>query len=470
MVCHRSLLPLLPALWIEAPSGALPPVPEGVSLRPWQVEARDWFADRAGGVLAMEQRMGKGIAALSCWFPAKGKLFIVAPLAVKAYWREWVGRFYPGATFFACEGTQYNLDAARKADAIFCHYEIVNVWQGVGMNLPIDLLVIDEPHILASRKADRSQTLSMISGSARRVLGLTGTPVWNKTKQLHNLLRVTCGTGFGNSVAPYAKRYCDRKPGTHGPDDTGLSNVDELKARLGECFFVRSWKSVGQPPQINRTIVRVALGKAADKAEAMLQDLRGDAVATQAGDLARYRRLISRAKADAAIEWARGKWTGRPLVVWSYHKQTCEYIARELSDLGDAVFIHGGVSDANREKVLDHWRQSTESPILSATMSVAQVGIDLSHGGDCREQVFAEIDWTPLVVAQAEMRPFVPGQSLDTIYVVGDHVVDERMLASVTRKVDSTRAMGLEIGELADLAPDDEKKTLDDVMAMLLEA
>ena len=448
---HRSHLPLINNVTAEyAPrwSPRWPAVsadnrPVAFMPRPWQAEAHEFFADRAGGILALEMRMGKCGAALMLWGgPSSGQLLIVGPLALRSTWRDACKWLYPDVPFAYAEGHSYDPDL-KRAPIVFCHYDILSHWMGLFANRPA-LGVFDEVHVLAGYKADRTQTVKMIRGMCQRAIVLTGTPVWSKLRELHNVLQVACGAAFGHNFKNYGLKYCDGKPGKYAMDYSGVSNPERLRQRLSEVVFARSWEDVGSKPDIRRKVIKVPIDElTADKLDAELASLRsGDGKATQVGDLARYRRLISKIKAQAALESI--QHTNSPLVAWTWHRQTCEWLAKQLGDR--ALHIHGGMADAARPKILDAWRDPSGPPIIVATIPVAQVGIDMSRA---TREVFCEVDYTPLVVAQAEMRAFAPGRQLDVEFFVADHMVDDKMTEALSRKLDAARKIGLPTGEQA---------------------
>jgi hypothetical protein len=82
---------------------------------------------------------------------------------------------------------------------------------------------------------------------------------------------------------------------------------------------------------------------------------------------------------------------------------------------------------------------------------VAQVGIDLSHS---HMPIFVEIDYTPAMVSQAEMRTFKPGQAMNVTYIVADHFADRKIAQALFRKLEASSPVDLGTGEGAIAAID----------------
>jgi hypothetical protein len=78
--------------------------------------------------------------------------------------------------------------------------------------------------------------------------------------------------------------------------------------------------------------------------------------------------------------------------------------------------------------------------VLVATMAVAGEGIDLSTASQC---VFAELDDTPAVVAQAEMRTYSPARPMQSYFVVADHFVEKRIVDLLDSKTAQSTEAGL---------------------------
>lgn len=443
---HRSHLPLLPGSVTAAArvSVALPPLPAGFTPRPWQPEGAQFVADRRGSILGFEMRMGKGPAVLMSHDPADGPLWITAPLVVRSYWEQWCKVFFPDLPFYACAGRGYD-PAARGAPIVFCHYDILQLWQGLAMGAPPALVIWDEPHILANYKSDRAQTCKMIQAVAKRCVGLTGTPLWAKPRQLHNVLQATVGNAFGTGFRDYAIRYCAGHPGPHGLVADGVSHAEELAARLAEVILVKNWAGVGMPPVINRKVIKVPVdGTTCDKLEAELENLRGD-VSTEVGDLSRYRRLLGKIKARAAVDdLLNGDES--PCVVWTYHKDTAKLVAKLLEEAtgGTVAQLHGDMTDAQRTPVLEAWKRGELGPFIVSTTSVAQVGIDMSRAA---REAFVEVNYVPISISQAEMRPFAPGRALDVTFYVAEHPVDDGMTRVLVDKLDAARELSMPTAE-----------------------
>jgi hypothetical protein len=135
---------------------------------------------------------------------------------------------------------------------------------------------------------------------------------------------------------------------------------------------------------------------------------------------------------------------GEPVVLWCWHRHTADQLVEKLlSDGCEALVLHGDIPINRRERVIEHWK-SLQNAALAVTMSVAQVGIDLSHS---HHPIFVEIDYTPAMVSQAEMRTFKPGHAMNVTYVVANHFADRKIAQALIRKLEASSPVDMGTGE-----------------------
>ena len=440
---HRSHLPLLAKPLASAPKPLSDRAeawaardartePLGFKLRVTQQQAIDYITQRRGTLLGDDMRLGKTLTALMCHDPADGPLVIIGPLSSRAVWLGWIRRVFPDASVGLLLGKK--LDPAVLAHPIiFGHYDELRHWQAA---FEIGTLVFDEAHALTNGASWRTKAASFLSARAKRVIALTGTPIWNMPPDLYSVLGLVTPGAWG-SFFDFAQRYGAPVPGAHGIEYTGISHEDELNLRLTEVMLRRTWKDASADmPAISRSVVIAevteAAGKKLDVIAASLQAERSNTV----GNLAAYRRAASLFKLSTVVAEA-AKITSRnePVVIWTWHVD----FAKKIAEAVDGFLITGEQQANERERRIEAWRASSNG-VLVATMAVAQVAVDFSHA---RIAIFAEIDWTPGVIAQAEMRTFAPTRGMSILFVVLDHVVDQRLVVALERKLTAASSIGV---------------------------
>jgi SWI/SNF-related matrix-associated actin-dependent regulator 1 of chromatin subfamily A len=248
----------------------------------------------------------------------------------------------------------------------------------------------------------------------------------------------------------FACRYADGRDGAHGFVADGSSNEEEFRLRMREVMIRRTWPEVvSDLPAMERTVETVDVSET----QAHQLELEAERVrnvkkrTTQVGALARFRRLLARLKVDGAIDAALRVLQGdERVVIWTWHRDVALKIEDALEKQGFPGFVITGQTKVDtRDLILNRWRTAKSAPLV-ITMSVGQVGIDLSAA---RHAVFAELDFTPSVVAQAEMRVFSPQRPSAITYIIIDHEIDRKILEALQTKCETAFRLGVPAAETA---------------------
>ena len=435
---HRTHLALLQRK-IDPP--AYDPLELPYTPKDWQPEATAFLATRRGVLLTDEMRVGKTVETLSSWDPAKETLCIIAPLAAHPNWLAWIERRAPGIEVSVLEGRTFDRDELR-APVVLLHYEILGAWHA--LDYRPHLLVFDEMHLLSNSGALRTQVAMSLSTQAARVVGLTGSPLWNHPAGLHAILSCLSPGAWG-SQSDFILRYAGGERGKYGIKAARPTNMDEFHVRCAEVVFGRTWAEIGiDPGHIVRTVEEVPVAWEDERnidlqlAEVMAKTTKGGRLAA----MTKARKLLGDLKMRRALELAL-EFDG-PLVVWCWHVGIAKVLATLAHAAGRSTFVvTGKETPRQRRDLLDSWR-AHKNAILVATISVAQVGIDLSHAAKC---VFAELDFTPANIAQAEMRTFSPDRPMEVVYVATTHNADMAVVGALCRKQADGDALGLRAAE-----------------------
>lgn len=409
--------------------------PLGFKLRTTQQQALDFIEPRRGVLIGDDMRLGKTLTAIMAHDPARGKLVIVAPLSARGVWLGWIRRRFPDADIGVLTSRKFD-PAPLAKPFVFVHYDVIQHWQNTFL---IGTLVFDEAHLLGNHKTKRTTAASLLAQHARKVIALTGTPIWNQPPNLWSLLSLLGPRTWG-SYYDFCDRYGAPVQTGYGTQYTGLSHGAELKARMREVMLRRRWVDVAEDiPPITRSVVVADLDqRERNKLDILAGALMGEDGRTNTiGHLAAYRKQVASIKLRAVKqEVARIQARGEPLVVWTWHKDPADELAASVEG---AFLITGDVPADERERRIEAWRQHPAG-VLIATMAVAQVAVDFSHA---RIAIFAEIDYTPAMLAQAEMRTFAPTRGMDVLFVVANHFMDQRLVHALIRKLGAADPLGV---------------------------
>ena len=210
----------------------------------------------------------------------------------------------------------------------------------------------------------------------------------------------------------YGKRYCQG-----APEFKGASNLEELQERLRGSLMIRRLKKdvLKQLPRKTRqTIVMQATFKEEKIALREEQDVMDELEALIAGQTlhCNVRLLFSRisilrhrtalAKLPKVVEHIFDALEGEEhLVVFTHHRDVLQGIQDEL-DLNDISNVVVTGSNSQKERHDAVWNfQNGLSRVFLGTMGSAGVGLTLTQASTV---IFAELDWTPATLSQAEDR------------------------------------------------------------------
>jgi len=421
---------------------------QGWALRPYQHVGREYLRARRGALLADQMRLGKTVQILAAHEPRDGQLLIVAPLATRDVWLKWCARRWPGVEPLVIKTRKYDPEQLPGREVVFAHYDVVASWMNYG-RFKIGTLVFDEAHLLSNRRANRTIAALALASRAARVVCATGTPLWNKPSGLWPILGCLAPGAFGKWY-DFSLAYCNGHPGAYGFVADGVSRVEELRERLGQLMLRRTWADVRTDlPPIERSIeIADVPAKKTREIEMASEAIRkADSRRTLVGRLANYRRLVGAVKVAPTVELAeRYLAAGESVVIWAWHRDVATMIMNQLIDLRRGAFlVTGDTPDVQRGGTFAAWAQTSPAALV-ITMSVGQVGIDLSAARHC---IFAELDWTPANVAQAEMRTFSPDQPMTATYVVVDHETDRALVQALWQKCSLADAIGTPAADTA---------------------
>jgi hypothetical protein len=349
----------------------------------------------------------------------------------------------------------------ESAQVIVCHYDIIYAWVHVLLRWGMQTFIIDEAHIASGYQSRRSDALKALSQAARYKMLLTGTPLTNLPKHAHNVLEILAFNRFGyffTGARPgcYAKVWCNSFQKTVGVgqdvklvwDHTGRSNLDEpdgktaltheetLHARLKHVMLRRLKKDVDpQLPHKTRQIVDVSIP--ARCAIAVSQGTLGSG----GKELRRVLDLAADGKLKSVVDIVAGHLDeGEKVICGCYRRLFAERVASDVAKkVADGVmtmFVHGGLTQKERDKRIQALRKYDGPGVLACTIDTTATGIDLSFAS---VMVIAELTWEPHELSQLEERLYKFGVDAKSLiqYVIARGTGDELILRAVIQKLDT---------------------------------
>jgi len=397
-----------------------------------------------GGLLGDEMGLGKTLTAivaaetLTAEFKPKAPKLIVAPGYTRDVWRRELlacGAITSDIDFAACAGrspkyADFNWDASWW----FCHFDVAAAWAPfIAHNRcgrPL-VAVVDEVHWIKNGRAQRSKGVAIAAGVAPFRIGLTGTPMPNRTAELWHVLTVLDGTRTWGSPIDFRRRYCGALRGSYGWVDHGPTHSTELKNRLEHRYLRREIEDAGVDlPKRTRTVVDVALTDAQqkrhDKLVTKLGGLEELTRAIRSGSfgqdtlpmMTKLRQLTSQAKIATTTAYVESLVEqDEDVVVFCWERKTVETIAAKVMKSSTAtgwvdrvMFVHGGLSQDERDLVVADFQ--LYGGVLVATIDSLKEGVTL-HKARCI--VMHDMTWVPSDFLQAEARVHRIGQTRPVI-------------------------------------------------------
>lgn len=350
-----------------------------------------------------------------------------------------------------------------------------------------------DPETGRMKVVEKKKTLKPIR--ATRHLYLTGTPILSKPVELWTLVKACDPTGLGKSWEQFVYRYCDAYDEPIGDNKSrmvtdGASNLDELNRLLRERFMVRRDKKAvlkELPPKTRELIMLPAdklekpVKKEKTRVEAALADFEAMIGVSEEDNPFRYIDVIdmlSQKLADAldSQDTEEPDWNAavnsltepeqimftelseareevalakvglvtdhvkklveceEPVILFAYHKSVIDELKERLEKAGIRVgVVTGAVSANKRQAVVDQF-QNGEIDVIIGNILAMGVGFTLTRA---RFVVFAELDWVPALIEQAEDRAWRHGQ-LNAVmiqHLVVDGSIESRMAQALLQKM-----------------------------------
>lgn len=462
------------------------PAPDGLAYMPFQRAGIAFMQDRPAVLLADQMGLGKTIQAIGVINadPSVSKVVVVCPASLKVNWRNELNRWLVRPLRVAVQNGGQPW-CGSVADVVVVNYDLLAKFPQI-YSTSWDMLVADECHYAKNRTAKRTKLLLGATRRAdrdeypgiraRRRVFMTGTPILNRPIELFPLLEsLQPGTWtFRDKI-----RYCNGVQTRFGWDFSGAAHLDELQRRLRESVMIRRLKSevLTELPAKRRQIVELPSGDAEDLCdeECSVYDRHQDEMLTARADMAkaaadddeaayreaserlkraagvafsevsRVRHQVALAKVPAVVEHvidALGQTTNGKLVLFTHHLDVCERLAREIGGtegvgVQNVHVVTGETPQADRQGIVDRFNSDPQAKVLILGIHAAGVGLSVRAS----LEVFAELDWVPGIVTQAEDRCHgigrgVEGEPLLVQHLVLEGSLDARMVKILVAKQD----------------------------------
>lgn len=414
--------------------------------------ARHFVPGRA--LLADVMGLGKTYQALAViarnpdYWPA----LVVCPASVKYGWA------YEAATHLGwradvLEGrTSRREGFNRRPRLTIVNYDVLDAHKEYLKRLRPRCVVADEVQNIANETTIRTQAFIEIAAGAESLLGLSGTPVMNRPRELWTFLSL-CRPDVWSSRYSFLHTYCGARRAPWGWDFNGATNVPQLHRKLRKYAMVRrTWDDVGDDVERLGQISEVVPITLRDEDMAEYNAMSGDwigwlkahkgkAHAKRAAKAEAITRMTALKKAAARFKLRGGlcHWIdavlddGEKLAAFFIHRGAVNAIANRYGDR--CVQIHGGITGRRRQAAIDRFGTDPDCGLTVGNIMSMGVGLN-GMQGVCSTALVGELPWRPSDVDQAIARLDRIGQlrKVRAFYAVAVGTIEEDLCELLTDK------------------------------------
>ncbi|MCE9621938.1 MAG: DEAD/DEAH box helicase [Actinomycetia bacterium] len=456
---------LLAGLPDEALADGDVPVGFTATLRPYQLRGLGWlqFLRRLGlgGCLADDMGLGKTPTTLAHLAGLPGPHLVVCPLSVVRNWEAETARFAPLMRVMVHHGTG-RADNAAFTNLVAAHDLVITTYQVAARDLetfqqvPWATLVLDEAQAVKNPDTRTARAMRAINAGQR--IALTGTPMENRLSELWSIFQVVAPGLLGNATQ-FRKQFSIPIEREHDAAATA-----ELRRLTGPFLLRRTKADKSLVPDLPDKVEQVAWApltrEQAHLYQAVVDQLLADA---QEATGMRRRGLVLAALTrlkQICNHPAHALGDGSKLAGRSGKLHRFDELVTDLLDAGEqalvftqfremglllqqhvherfgqsAQFLHGGVTRANRDRMVASFQDgSAKSPLLLVSLKAGGTGLNLTAAS---QVVHYDRWWNPAVEDQATDRAWRIGQSR-TVFVhklVCEGTIEEKIDALISDK------------------------------------
>lgn len=472
------------------------PTPEGLALLPFQRAGVKFMSERSATLLGDSMGLGKTVQviALANLDPSIKRILVVCPASLKINWRNEMARWLTRPLKVAVQvaGTPW---VGGQVDVVILNYDVLAKFPEIYAE-EWDLLAVDEASFVKNPKAKRTKLLLGAQSKkakgefpcvrAKRRVFMTGTPILNRPIEIFPLLR---SLEPGKWTFKDQIRYCAGVQGRWGWDFSGASNLDELQRRLRSGCLLRRLKSevMRDLPTKRRQVIEMPTNgesglvqeernsfdrheaglvrlKAAAEVARLVDDEDGYKAAVDAlkrayrvafEEIAKVRHEIALAKVEKVTEHVTAALedTGK-VVLFAHHLDVIEAYRAALAEFGSVV-VTGETPQDKRQGIIDQFNAGQGVRVLVLGIMAAGMGLSVKAS----VEIFAEMEWVPGVMSQAEDRCHGIGRGIEGEPLLVQHLVlegslDAKMARTIVAKQDvADRALDKGAGLVVGMEP-----------------
>ena len=445
----------------------MPAVDNGLGLRTYQEQDRNFLSYRGSSLVLNEPRTGKTPTMISVMNALGTRInLIVCPSSLVLNWATEFEKWYPSCEVYPVIGTPKQRDdiyTRFAANVMKTRVLIISkdTWkrdlQTKWKDYSFETAIVDEAHFLRNWKTTQSKAIFAIN--AKFKYALTGTPAVTHGSDVYGLLHFIDPEAFP-SYWQFTDRYWHIHDNRFGKDigNEKSNRKEELRLLMDMLSVQRKRKEVMQwLPAATKQTIPVIMGKKQNKYyEDMFEnffvedpeDEHGVDTMNKLSQMMRLRQICLDprllgfkevgAKTTALLEFAESM--NDPFVVMTMFSSYFKLVVDDLRKLGKRVeIIDGSVTKTTRNNIVKAF-QNGKIDILLCNIIAAGTGLTLDRADTI---LFLDKSFSPADNEQAQDR-IVPTTKeryhpINIISLVCADTVDERINDILDRKEDLTK-------------------------------
>ena len=444
------------------------PAPKGLEYRPFQKAGIAFSLKRSHTLNADDMRLGKTIQAIGHinyrYKSGTAKILIICPATIKLNWYEELKKWLVNKRLSI---KVISSKSYIKANIQIINYDILKKWEEKLKQQEWDLLIADEAHKLKNMASKRTQIVFGAKNkkpiACKEMLLLTGSPIVNRPNELYSLLKAL-KTPFVKNYNEFIERYMEREFNGFGWAFKGGKNLNELQHKLRQTVMIRRKKAdVFQDlPTKTRQIItlpedtflNVLLKEkvAVEKIEREKKKLEENVIAEKhsekgyeeavkklrkfegasMSEMAILRHFTAMAKLkDVVAHCETLLETEEKIVVYAHHVDLIKGLEENFKKYNPVV-LYGAIKVEERMSLVKEFNQNKERRVCIIGIMLAQ-GMSLASAD---VGVFAELDWVPGNISQAEDRLFDMSKNNPILiqHIVIDGSIDSNLAKTLIEK------------------------------------
>jgi SNF2 family DNA or RNA helicase len=334
-----------------------------------------------------------------------------------------------------------------EAQVYIIHYLLLRGWKQTLPQIPFGLVLFDEIQELRHTGTEKYSSASFIAEGCDHVLGLSGTPIYNKGGEIWNVMNILDYHCLGDWDS-FTREWCYGY-GNHIVIDPKL--LGEHLKREGLLFRRTKDKVLLELPPKRRLVQEIdsdakvyqALMEQTYERVRRLQSLEEGFEKTRLMDLIAQeeRQATGIAKAPYVSAFVKALLDGEEkILLFAHHHKVMDIYKKQLKAYRPA-FITGRENEKQKDAALTQFMEGKTNLCCISLRSAA--GLNLQRA-TC--VVFGELDWSPAVHSQAEDRAHRIGQK--------DSILCYYLVTSRGSDQDIQEALGLKVSQFIHMMGD----------------